>query len=346
MRDPAGLGPGTRGLEKRMSNIADKEPGLDSLRQEALAWVEHLTSGRATRADAAALKQWLRQSSAHEAAFAEARSLWKNIGPAGHNLRVQGVAPAELAVVRRTIDRRMILGGGLAAATSAAAYVAVRPPFGLWPSWAELTADYRTETGEQRNLAIDDVSIRLNSQTSLSVNPREGDADQVRLISGEASFATATDRSLTVLAAEGRTIAKDARFDVRHMGANAGSSVCVTCLAGSVRVEQRADYVVVSSGQQLRYDADRLGTIAAVDPVLATAWQQGILIFRSTPLVEVVDEINRYRRGRVILLNGELGRSPVSGRFRIDHMDEIFGRLATAFGAKVRSFPSGLVILS
>ncbi len=179
----------------------------------------------------------------------------------------------------------------------------------------------------------------MNSQTSLSVRPSEGNTDQVRLISGEASFATITDRSLTVWAAEGRTIAQDARFNIRHLNAGAGSSVWVTCLAGNVRVEQRSGHVVVSSGQQLRYDADRLGAVATVDPVVATAWQQGILVFRFTPLVEVVDEINRYRPGRVILLNDELGRSPVSGRFRIDHMDEIFGRLATAFGAQIRSFP-------
>jgi transmembrane sensor len=207
-----------------------------------------------------------------------------------------------------------------------------------------LTADYRTRTGEQRDLALDDVSIRLNSQTSLSVRRAEGDTDRIQLISGEASFATASYRSLVVLASEGRTIAKDARFDVRHV--EAGSSVCVTCLSGNVRVEQRADAVVVTAGQQLRYNNDRLSAIATVDPAVATAWQQGILIFRFTPLAEVVDEINRYRPGRVVLLNDELGRTPVTGRFRIDHMDEVLVRLEVAFGAKIRSFPGGLVVMS
>jgi transmembrane sensor len=149
-----------------------------------------------------------------------------------------------------------------------------------------------------------------------------------------------------VWAADGLTIAQDARFDIRHLGANAGYSVCVTSLAGNVRVERHADHIVVGAGQQLSYDAAKFGSVAAVDPAAATAWQQGVLIFRFTPLAEVIDEINRYRPGRVILLNDDLGRSPVSGRFRIDHMDEIFGRLATAFGAKVRSLPGGIVFLS
>jgi transmembrane sensor len=329
-----------------MNETKDREKGLDPLRQEALGWMEHLTSGRATRSDAAALRRWLAQGPAHEKAFAEVRTLWKNIGPAGRNLRARGQASAELVAVHRTIDRRAVLGGGLAAVAATAAYAVVQPPLGLWPSWAELMADYRTKTGEQRDLALEDVSIRLNSQTSLSVHPPDRGTDQIRLITGEASFATASDHSLVVLASEGRTIAKDARFDVRHVEADAGSSVCVTCLAGSVRVEQRSDAVVVGAGQQLRYNKDRISTIATVDPVVATAWQQGILIFRFTPLAEVVDEINRYRPGKVVLLNDKLGRTPVTGRFRIDHMDEVLMRLEVAFGAKIHSLPGGLVLMS
>ncbi len=331
-----------------MTSPSDKNVELDPLRREALGWVQHLTSGQVTRADADALKHWLEQSSDHETAFAEASALWKNIGSAGHNLRVRGQASAALMSRRRVISRRAVLAGGLAAASTAGIYAIIKPPFGLWPSWAEFTADYRTETGEQRDLALDHVAIRLNTQTSLSVRPPVGQSDRVRLISGEASFATASDsaRSLIVLAAEGRTIAQNARFDVRHIGTNDGSSICVVCLAGSVRVEQRASTAIIGPGQQLNYDADRLGFAVAVDPAIATAWQHGILVFRFTPLAEVVDEINRYRPGRVILLNEALGRSPVSGRFRIDHMDEIFARIGEAFGAKVRALPGGIVLLS
>ncbi|MEW6436322.1 MAG: FecR domain-containing protein [Pseudomonadota bacterium] len=331
-----------------MISGANKDMKLDALRREALGWVQHLTSGQVTRADADALKIWLQQSSDHEAAFAEASGLWKNIGPAGDNLRRRGQAPAELVSKPRMIDRRALFAGGLAVAGAAGVYAIVRPPFGLWPSWAEFTADYRTGTGEQRNLALDQVTIRLNTQTSLSVRPPVGQSDQIRLIAGEASFTTASNsaRSLVVLAAEGRVIAQNARFDVRHTGTNDGSSICVTCLAGGVRVEQHGEIAILGPGQQLNYTNARFGSALVVDPATATAWQQGVLIFRFTPLAEVIDEINRYRPGRVILLNDALGRSPVSGRFRIDHMDEIFAQLGEAFGAKVRSLPGGIVLLS
>jgi transmembrane sensor len=319
------------------------------VKDEALQWVERLTSGRATPSDAEALRRWRRQSPAHAAAFTDASKLWKNIGPAGRNLRIRGEALAELAREPRSMGRRAFLAGGATALAATAAYGIVRPPLGLWPFWKELTADYRTATGEQRDLTLaDEVTVRLNTQTSLSIQPTEGRIRQVRLISGEASFTagqTSTDPFI-VLAERGRTIAQDARFDVRHINDADGHSVCVTCVEGSVRVEQRDDAAVIGPGQQLRYDGYRLGPIAAVDPMIVTAWQRGILIFRATPLVDVVEEINRYRPGRVIVVNDALGLTPVSGRFRIDRMDEIFDRLEKGFGAKFRALPGGIVLLS
>jgi transmembrane sensor len=333
----------------RRTNDKDIRLDLDPVKDEALQWVERLTSGRATPSDAEALQRWRRQSTAHAAAFTEASKLWKNIGSAGRNLRLRGEASAELASASRSMGRRAFLTGGATALAATAAYGIVRPPLGLWPSWEELTADYRTATGEQRELTLNDsVMVRLNTKTSLSVQSADGSVGQIRLVAGEASF-TAMKQSanpLVVLAADGRTIAQGARFDVRHLDGSAGRSVCITCIEGNVRVEQHDDSAVIGSGQQLRYDGYKLGPTTAVDPTIVTAWQHGVLIFRATPLVEVVEEINRYRPGKVVVVNEALGRSPVSGRFRIDHMEEIFDRLEKGFGAKFRTLPAGIVLLS
>lgn len=54
---------------------------------------------------------------------------------------------------------------------------------------------------------------------------------------------------------------------------------------------------------------------------MTTAWQRGKLIFEATPLSVVIDEINRYRPGRVVLLNETLSRHPVSGVFDLHRLD-------------------------
>lgn len=319
---------------------------LEPLHQEAVDWVHRLASGGATLADAEALNLWLLQSPAHAAAYAEASRVWKDFGPAARSMRQRGEISPGLAYAPspRDTSRRAVLGG-FALAVPAAAYGIVWPPFELWPSLAELKADYRTQTGQQTQVALlGNFSVRLNTQTSLALRSSAGEVDRVELVTGEASFAApqTSRRSIEVLAASGSTSASDAHFNIRRID----NAVSVTCLAGDIQVAVKTKAIALGPGQQVSYDNENFGGVIAIDPELVTAWQEGALIFRMTPLAEVVEEINRYRPGRVILLNAELARKPVSGRFQIDHMDEILVRLNQAFGAKSRFLPGGIVLVT
>ena len=322
------------------------DASIDSerLEREAHRWVTQLVSGEATAADAQALRRWIAQSPRHADAYAAATARWNAFGAAGKALRAEQARDVRRPV--RPMSRRLVLGGGAMAATLAVAYAGVRPPLALWPSIDELTADYRTATGEQRHIALAGLaSVQMNTRTSLSLVAATADADsQVRLLACEASFTTAPQaaRSLVVLAGEGRTIASRARFDVR----SADNAVCVSCLDGDVRVEHGAQAATVRAGQQIRYDAGGLGGAMAIDPADASAWQSGVLIFRFTPLADVVAEINRYRQGRVILLNAALAAKPVNGRFQISRIDEALGWIGQAVGARSRTLPGGVVLLS
>jgi transmembrane sensor len=331
-----------------MTKADNNAPELDPLQREAVGWVQRLVSGHATSEDVEELKLWRNRSAAHAAAFAEASRAWNDVGPAGRSLRSRGGELALLAPVRRpAVSRRLVLGGGLAAA-AAFAYGMVRPPLDLWPSLSELNADYRTATGEQRSVTLaETVSVRMNTQTSIALQSSGGEGERIRLIAGEASFATAPGarRSLSVLAGDGTASTREAQFDVRHM-ARTEATVCVTCFDGSVRIEHPAGQIALGPGQQIRYDAKALSRVVDVDRESASDWQRGIVVFRSTPLLDVVEEINRYRPGRIILLSEALGRKPVNGRFRVDQMDEILLRLEQAFNAKVQTLPGGVVLLS
>jgi transmembrane sensor len=190
--------------------------------------------------------------------------------------------------------------------------------------------------------------MRMNTQTSVAIQPSDNDTERVELIAGEASFSTNArgGRSLAVLAADRWITANVAQFDVLHVHGRIAPSVCVTCLQGQLKIERASEATTLTSGQQLRYDGGGVERVDAVDPDVATAWQRGVLIFRFTPLADVVDEINRYRPGRIVVINPATGRIPVSGRFRIDNLDEVLTQIEQAFGAKVRSLPGGFVLLS
>jgi len=325
---------------------------LTPVQQEAVAWVQKLASGEATSSDIEALKVWRAQDPRHLAAFAEAQGVWTKVGTAGRMLHDPAAdLRAELDALgaqRRAVSRRAMLGGGAAALAAVAAYGAIMPPLGLWPSLSELNADYRTATGEQRAVTVaGDVAVSLNTQTSLAVRPSQGAEDRIELIAGEASFTrSAVARPLTVIAANGKTMTEAGRFDIRHLSHSERSAVSVTCFEGTVRVAHTAGGAALGPGQRVRYDLVGLGQIVAVDPDAASDWRRGIVEFRGTPLNEAVAEINRYRPGRIVLMNADLGRKQLSGRFRIDQMDKVLLQLEQVFSARLQRLPGGSVLLS
>lgn len=307
------------------------------LDREANAWVRRITSGHATTADAMALREWCARSPAHAAAFSSASQFWEAFGAAGQSIIAdQRTANTRLQFGR--MGRRAFIGGALAA--SAAGVLIARPPLGLWPSYSELQADFRTGAGEQRRIAAaDGLLIDMNARTSISV------ADEtIELIAGEASFVTPDDRSkrFSVIAGNGKTSALNARFDVRHLGV----AIRVTCLADEVRVEHPNRTIVLGARQQVNYSADMIDGVVSIDPEIVSAWQRGWMIFNMTPLSDVIDELNRYRSGRIVLINASLANSPVNAQFKIDRPDDALAQIELGFGVRRRTLPGGLILLS
>ncbi len=326
--------------------------GLDPAEQQAVNWLKKLAAGEMTAEDIAALKAWRAQDPAHEAAFLDTRRLWHVAGDAGRDLGDPDQDFAArldaLGQRRKTASRRAVLGGGVAALAAASVYGVVNPPLGLWPSLSELNSDFRTATGEQRRVTVADVAIDLNTQTSLTVRSTVGAEARIELIAGEASFATPkrAERSLVALAGNGRTIAEAGRFDIRHLTSGERSPVSVTCFEGTVRIERGSDVADLRPGQRVRYDASGLSEVSAVNAQRASEWQRGIVEFDGTSIADAIEEINRYRPGRVVLMNAALGRKPLSGRFPIDRMNDALLGLERVFGATLKHLPGGIVLVS
>lgn len=149
----------------------------------------------------------------------------------------QGSPPAARGALDRTwLAWADVLAGpagifGSAVAAGAAAYLVVRPPARLWPAFSDLTADYRTGTGEQRDIPLDGGMVRLNTQTAVNMHPAgagAADAVDIELLSGEAMIALERGQALPVtVRAGGGTLrlASAARFNVRATGAMSASPV-------------------------------------------------------------------------------------------------------------------------
>ncbi|WP_246739764.1 FecR family protein [Bradyrhizobium aeschynomenes] len=328
----------------------DDRTEMDQTLRQGLAWVIRLHSGEATSDDAAALTSWRERSPEHEAAFRQAVMLWRRFGDATRQLAADPAfaqvdarrAPAS----RAAIGRRALIGGAMATAASlAAGYLVVRPPLELWPSLQELSADMRTAKGERRSVALtSDASVVLNTQTSIALRTVDGPR-RFELLSGEAAVQCAPTAQDPVIidAAGGRVTALHADFNLKCLG----GVVTVSCLDGSVDVACGGRGTKIVKAQQVSYTVDHgLGSTSRLDVDAVKAWQNGLLIVRDWPVTRLVAEINRYRPGKIVVMDEQLGRRMISGTFRLDRLDDFISQAESLFGAKARPLPGGLVLLS
>jgi len=321
---------------------------IDPLLRDALAWVVRLRSGEATKTDLAVIRQWRAQSADHEEAFRQAALLWRDLKVTADAVTETGSRRVPLLKSFNprhwSTTRRAFIGGAVAA--SAAAYVAYNPPMQLWPSLNELAADYRTGKGERKDVVVaEGVSISLNTLTSIALRSSEQGSPRLELITGEAAVTAdrVASRPLVLQALGARVVATRASFNARCLD----GSVSVTCLDGRLDVEQELGLVQLEAGQQVTFLAKTgLGMAVAVDAKAASAWQQNLLVVHDRPLAEVVNEVNRYRAGRIIITNTALGRRLVSGTFHTERLDNFPNQVHELFGARLNALPGNIVLLS
>jgi len=313
------------------TSITDSRAGETArLHSEAQDWLILLTSGRATAADARALRQWCAQSPEHAQAFERSKSMWHSLKPAA--LQLQHPPRA------RQFGRRAFLGGAIAAS---AAFFLIRET--IPGGFSGLGADYVTEVGEQRRIDLsDDIRLELNTQTRINRLAAVGGSPQIELVSGEVEVVTRSRESISVQAGPGWLQADQARFNLRHID----QSVCVTCIEGLLTVQVQGRSIRLESGRQLTYDARHTGEPQTVDAANVIAWRNKMLVFNDATLASVIDEINRYRPGMLVLLNAELGKRKVQARFSLDQLAGVALLIRDAYGAKCTELPGGVVLLS
>lgn len=321
---------------------------FQALQREALEALMRVTSDDVTVAELRAFRAWRRRSEAHARAYRSALGIWRSLGTAAEETVTAGdralLVPRPPSSSGVPIGRRMVLGGGLAAAAAAGVTAVLRPPLGLWPPLSDLLADYHTGAGEQRTIAVaEGVAAQLNTRTAVGRRP-VGQGRAIELISGEVAVTSACrdDDPFTVVAGTGRIRSTQARFDVRHDG----DAVRVTCLDGTVEVEQAGTGTTLRTNQQASYSRTGIGTVGTVDPALVTAWQHGLLIFRDQPLWQVIEEVNRYWSGRIIVLGSALAERRVTARIELQRIGEVIAYVRAVLGAEVRTLPGGVVLLS
>jgi transmembrane sensor len=221
----------------------------------------------------------------------------------------------------------------------------------LFPDyWRNPWADYRTLIGEQSSLTLADGSIvHLNSGTA--INTRfTANTRQVVLLRGEAEFEVAHDRNrpFTVSSGDIHTQAIGTKFIVRYEGEEGLTSL----LEGKIRcfskagVNQSGSAFIMMPGQQAPFRKNRIGSPSRIDTANADAWKNGRLLMNFVTLEQAIQEINRYRRGAVKVLDDKLAKREINAAIDLKHIKVWLDALETTLPVKVRHFGPVILIRS
>ena len=203
---------------------------------------------------------------------------------------------------------------------------------------SELAADYRSGAGEQREVALgEDATVQMNTRTRINVSA-QARGERVDLLAGEVEL-RAGARPVSLSAGAGSVTVRDACVNVRYTDAQ----VRVTCLEGGGCGGRAASWRWPRHGAAGR---GRPARARDADLAAISGWRRGVLEFNDVPLAQVVDEINRYRAGRILLMGDRLAGSRVQARFPLDQLADAALLIRDVYGARVTTLPGGIVLLS
>lgn len=292
------------------------DPPLDDpVAREAIAWWVRLQAGEGGPAAVEACMRWRAADARHESAWARLEGLaqaMRGIPSDFAHAHLAGPSPAR--------QRRAVLKGLAAVLVLGGTGAAVRE----WTPWQRLLSDYSTRVGERRRVLLPgDVRMDLASDTAVSAD-MGGGRRQLTLWRGQMAIRVQSTQGMAPLVAwadGGRVEALHARFALQREAAG----MRVDVYEGSLRVvDGDGGGRLLSAGTALyrRRDAWREGPAEAG----GGAWTDGLLVANGDRLDAVLDQLARYRPGR-LSASAEVAALPVSGVFPLDDTDRALAML-------------------
>ncbi|WP_339425904.1 DUF4880 domain-containing protein [Pseudomonas proteolytica] len=306
------------------------QPADDQLLDEyvldqALMWMVTLQSGVSGAAEQRACAAWRNANPQHELAWQRLTGLSRDLRSSTSALPAPSAR--QLLRARSLTSRRTLLKGFAGLGVAAAMGLSVRERV-LLP---QLFSDYRTTTGERRPVLLAGAGeVQLDTQTAVDVR-----GPQLTLNQGRLLLATAADTFVGIKTAHGwvRPAALSRLIISQDLAGQHGTQVQM--LAGSVVVEPlQGARVAIGTGQQLTFDRHQSSPVQPLLPA-ADAWTRGLLIAERMPLAQVIEQLNRYRRG-VLRCDPAVAGLQVSGSFSLDRPDASLDLLAKVLPVRVQ----------
>lgn len=312
---------------------------------EARAWFVDLLQTPTAR-KRAEFEAWRQADSAHAEAFRTIAQAWEAAEAPGRRLaEAEGEALERYLQAmdarkarRRTTQRLTGLALALLAVLGGAIWLE-RPEL-----LQDMRADYVSPRGSRTTITLSDGSaVLLDAGSALAEDFTPGER-HVRLLRGTAFFDVVRNetRPFTVSAAGGSITVLGTRFDVRLQE----SGGTVTLDHGSVSVTAEGAEAVLKPGEQVDFGGKGVSAPRPVDLDETLAWRNGRFVFYRASLGSVLQEIGRYRKGRILVTSDALASEMVSGSFSLDDTDAALAALQSSVGFRITLVAGRLTVIS
>jgi transmembrane sensor len=321
--------------------LAGGRPISETVADEAAEWLTVLMSGEATPDDHLRLQHWRDAHPDHERAWQHIEVVTGRLKMLEHSAAYRTLSPfpagagagsAAASPARRRALAVLLWGTALGAA-------------GVMTSktraFQTATADYHTQTGEQRTVALSDgTHILLNTASAIDVR-FDGRLRRIRLIAGEMMVATghretngvADARPFVVDTDEGRIRALGTRFTVRQEDGR--TAVAVLQSAVEIRpLDASGTPLVLHEGQRTTFTRSATGTPASAGEHDA-AWLRGHIVADNVRLGDFLDDLSRYRPG-ILRCDPAVAGLRFSGVFPLGDTDRILDTLPVVLPVEVK----------
>lgn len=297
----------------------DDDPS-EAIVMRAAEWLAHFESGDASEQDYLALEAWRCSAPAHALAL-------DRMG--GVRERLDGAPLVERETLRRLLSRPR--RGAGAAILGVIALIGAGWMVSRLPIVQLHFADQKTLVGEARGVDLSDGS-RLALSTDSAVNIAMGDDRRtINLLRGEvfAQVAKREGAPFTVKSKDGAVVALGTAFSVRKEANFTTVSVAESRVQVCPALGDDKACVTLAPGQRGRMTARKVMRLSDVPVANVGAWSDGWLSVEDRPLVEVLDELNRWRKEPIEFDRRALSDLRVSGVFPLRDPDRALANLTS-----------------
>ncbi|MBD8189157.1 FecR family protein [Pseudomonas viridiflava] len=312
-------------LNSESLNKSDISPAVA---QQAVGWLLEMQEGSLNTGRQKDWQLWLNGNAEHQRAWAHIQRVNQRLGGLSSPLAHAALGAPKSGSRRHALKLLLLLGAGSVAGWSLRDQIALQP----------LLADYNSGVGEQRKVALSDGSqIQLNTASAVDV---KYDAQQrlIRLLSGEILMTASADtRPLNLLTAEGsvKVTTGSSRFNLRQLNGRTQLAV----FAGVVELapgERAGSGLTLQAQQQVTFSRNAWDSVRPVDAA-SGAWADGMLVASRMKLSDFLDELGRYRRGR-LHCDAKVANLLISGSYPLTDSERILDMLEIALPVRVQRF--------